>query len=57
MEKTSEYSVLTKKWLDQNKRLHRKRILQVDKRIDNSLPEAYKHPLVKSKKELLIEGK
>lgn len=48
--------VLHKKWLTQNKRLHRQKILETRPMVDNQIPESYRHPIVKSKREQLIEG-
>lgn len=49
--------VITKKWQDEQKRIHRKRIKSMDKRIDNNLPNAYNYPISNAKKEMIIEGK
>jgi hypothetical protein len=53
----SEFSVFTRRQVLENKKMHRKKLYETRPAIDNSLPVACKHPLVKSKKELLIEGK
>ena len=50
-------TILHKKWNLENKRIHKRKIQGMTARIDNSLPEACKYPLIKSKKELQIEGK
>ncbi len=52
-----EYNtILHKKWNLQNKRLHRRKLFEIQPRVDNSIPEAYKYPIVKTKKEMIIEG-
>jgi len=50
-------TILHKKWISEAKRMHKRKIIGTQKCIDNSLPTACKYPIVKSKKELLIEGK
>ena len=57
MDRMGEFNVLNKKWLHDNKKMHKKKLRESSKRIDNELPHACKYPLVKSKKELIIEGK
>lgn len=49
--------VITKKWQDQQKKIHRQRIRSMDKRIDNAAPTAYNYPISNAKKEMIIEGK
>jgi hypothetical protein len=54
----TEYNtVLHQKWITENKKLHKKGVRDQSSRVDNKLPEACKYPIVKSKKELIIEGK
>lgn len=53
----AEFSIFNKRQLQENKRMHRRKIYDSKPAVDNSLPTACKYPLVKSKKELLIEGK
>ena len=50
-------TILHKKWNQQNKRLHKKKINQCVASVDNNLPTAVKYPINKAKKELLIECK
>jgi len=50
-------SILHKKWITENKKIHKRKVLTSTKLIDNELPSSLKYPLVKTKKELLIEGK
>jgi hypothetical protein len=50
-------TVLHKKWNLQNKRMHRRKVQESCPAVDNTLPVAYKYPIVKSKKEMIIEGK
>jgi len=50
-------TVLNKKWILENKRMHKRKVFGMEKRIDNALPNACKYPIIKSKKELIIEGK
>ena len=50
-------TVLHKKWIQETKRLNKKKLQETSSRVDNSLPNAYKYPIVKTKKEMLIEGK
>ena len=53
-----EYNtILHKKWIAENKRMHKKKVQTMTKQIDNNLPSAMKYPIIKSKKELIIEGK
>ena len=53
-----EYNtILHKKWINENRRIHKRKVLGSTKLIDNELPASMKYPLVKTKKELLIEGK
>jgi len=56
-DKGSEFNSLAKRQILENKKIHRKRLLECRPAVDNSMPVAYKYPLIKSKKELLIEGK
>jgi hypothetical protein len=48
---------MAKKNIQENKKIHRQKLRAMSKRIDNELPSACKYPLVKSKRELIIEGK
>jgi hypothetical protein len=50
-------TVLHKKWIQETKRLNKKKLQETSSRVDNALPNAYKYPIVKTKKEMLIEGK
>ena len=50
-------TILHKKWNAERKRLHKRGVLESRPLVDNSIPDAYKHPIVKSKKEMIIEGK
>lgn len=54
----TEYNtVLHQKWITENKKQHRKKVRETGARIDNRLPKACQYPIVKTKKELIIEGK
>ena len=50
-------TILHKKWNQENKRIHKDKVRNITARVDNSVPDSYKYPIVKSKKEMLIEGK
>jgi hypothetical protein len=50
-------TVLHKKWNLQNKKRHKTKIAEQAPLVDNALPRAYAHPIVKTKKEMIIEGK
>lgn len=50
-------TVLHKKWNLMNKKMHKKKLGESSAAIDNHLPLALNYPIVKSKKEMLIEGK
>lgn len=53
----TEYNtVLHQKWIIENKKKHRTKVRETGARVDNRLPEACKYPIVKTKKELIIEG-
>lgn len=49
--------VITKKWQDQQKKMHKSKLRSMNKRIDNELPSAYSYPISNAKKEMIIEGK
>ena len=44
-------TVLHKRWNRENKFMHKKKIMTSQPRIDNSMPNAMKYPIIKSKKE------
>ena len=50
-------TVLHKKWIQDAKRMHRKKLQLTTSRVDNSLPSSYNYPIVKSKKEMIIEDR
>lgn len=50
-------TILHKKWISETKRLNKKKLQAATSRVDNSLPSAYKYPIVKTKKEMMLEGK
>ena len=50
-------TVLHKKWNALNKNRHKKKIQGTSAAVDNNLPTALQYPLVKIKKEMIIEGK
>lgn len=50
-------TILHKKWITQTKRLNKQKLQATTARVDNGPPVAYQYPLVKTKKEMLIEGK
>ena len=53
-----EYNtILHQKWIAENRRTHKKKIRDTKCIVDNKLPLALKYPHIKSKKELIIEGK
>ena len=48
--------ILHKKWMDQNKRIYKQRLNESKPLIDNNEPSAVRYPLIKLKKEQLLEG-
>jgi hypothetical protein len=48
--------ILNKKWQDQSKKAHRLRILETRPKVDNALPSSLMYPIIKNKKEQLLEG-
>jgi len=50
-------TILHKKWNLEKKRIHKRRLVESQPRVDNNVPSAYRYPIVKSKKEMIIEGK
>jgi hypothetical protein len=53
-----EYNtILHQKWIAENRRTHKKKIRDTKCVVDNKLPTALRYPHIKSKKELIIEGK
>jgi len=50
-------TILHKKWNAEKKRQHKRGLMESRAVVDNSIPSAYKHPIIKSKKEMIIEGK
>ena len=44
-------TVLHKKWNMEKRKMHRKKVQSTTARVDNGLPEAYKYPIIKSKKD------
>ena len=54
----TEYNtILHRKWITETKRAQRRKLRETGHRVDNKMPEAYKYPIVKTKKELKIERK
>jgi hypothetical protein len=49
--------VITKKWQEQQKKVHKDKVRSVSKRIDNELPVACQYPISNAKKEMIIECK
>lgn len=49
--------VLHKKWQAHNKRLHKIKIHETRPLVDNSEPSSLKYPLIKTKKEQLLEDR
>lgn len=49
-------TILHKKWIQETKRMNKKKLESTTSRVDNGLPSAYRYPIVKTKKEMLIEG-
>eukprot|EP00347_Sterkiella_histriomuscorum_P013852 403363119 len=47
--------VLHQKWLKQSKRLHRQKLGESKPVVDNSLPGSFRYPIIKTKKEQLLE--
>ncbi len=54
----TEYNtILHQKWINEGKRANRRKLRETGHRVDNRMPEAYKYPIIKTKKELIIECK
>lgn len=43
-------TILHKKWILENKKLHRKKLQNTQARVDNLPPTSYNYPIIKSKK-------
>lgn len=53
-----EYNrVLHKKWLAHNKRIHKQHIYDTRPVVDNNVPSSFRYPIIKLKKEQILEGK
>ena len=50
-------TILHKKWIHENKKLHRKKIIGTSARVDNNPPKAMQYPLIRAKKEQIIEDR
>jgi hypothetical protein len=50
-------TILHKKWNALNKKMHKKKLAATTAAVDNNMPHAMQYPLVKTKKDLIIEGK
>jgi len=50
-------TILHKKWNLERKRQHKRGLQESRPLVDNAMPSAYNYPIVKSKKEMIIEGK
>lgn len=50
-------TILHKRWVNDVKKMHKEKLKSTTARVDNNVPDSYKYPIVKSKKEMLIEGK
>ena len=48
--------VLEKKWQAYNKRTHKQRLIESKPMIDNNEPSSLRYPLIKTKKEQILEG-
>ena len=48
--------IINKKWMQQNKKLHKQKISETRPIVDNNLPTSCRYPIIKSKKEQLLEG-
>ena len=48
--------VLNKKWNAQNRRIHKQKLNDSKSQIDNNLPSSFWYPIIKSKKEQILEG-
>ncbi len=48
--------VLEKKWQAYNKRAHKQRLLESKPMVDNNEPSSLRYPLIKTKKEQILEG-
>jgi hypothetical protein len=52
-----EYNkILHKKWQTYSKRIHKQRITETRPAIDNNEPSSFKYPIIKLKKEQILEG-
>lgn len=48
---------IAKKELQNSKRIHKMKLQAAVPAVDNSLPSALLHPIIKAKKEQMVEGK
>jgi len=49
--------ILHKKWQAHNKRMHKQKINETRPMVDNHEPSSLRYPLIKTKKEQILEGK
>jgi hypothetical protein len=49
--------ILQKKWQAYNKRVHKKNLYESRAMVDNNEPSSLRYPLIKTKKEQILEGK
>lgn len=49
--------ILQKKWQAYNKRVHKKNLYESKPMVDNNEPSSLRYPLIKTKKEQILEGK
>lgn len=48
--------ILQKKWQAYNKRVHKQKLYESKPMVDNNEPSSLKYPLIKTKKEQILEG-
>ena len=48
--------IVNKKWQQRNRRLHRQKLIESKPLVDNTEPSSLRYPLIKNKKEQLLEG-
>ena len=49
--------VVNKKWQQHQKRIHKQKIIETRPLVDNNVPSALRYPIIKTKKEQILEGK
>ena len=48
--------IINQKWIAHNKRIHRQNIKETRPMVDNHEPSSLRYPIIKTKKEQILEG-